>query len=332
MKPALVNAGLVLLTLSLMLGLFELYLWVRYDREHQELRERYVNHELCTRASHDSRLIYELVPGKTCRVNSLGFMDIERAFIKPSNTFRILLIGDSIAQGQGVPRQARFGNLVETGLQATYPARNHEVINLAITGYSTSQELVVLESIGMRFQPDLILWSYVLNDPAHPVFHDANGELGRYFYRPVWRGRHYVEKKWFKAREKTLKSTCGSEFHLLLHCAYRNQVVEEIGLLGEISASTGVPVVFLIHPLLEQNSSFSSYPFQLLHDDLRQIASTAGLQVIDLVEAVQGESPESLSVSKSGGRYDPWHPNQTGHRLFAEYLLRKLPEMGVGIE
>jgi hypothetical protein len=139
MKPALVNAGLVLLTLSLMLGLFELYLWVRYDREHQELMERYVNHELCVRASDDPRLIYEPVPGETCRVNSLGFMDKERDFIKPPNTFRIVLIGDSVAQGQGVPRQARFSNLIENQLNAQYPSRGHEVINLAISGYSTSQ-------------------------------------------------------------------------------------------------------------------------------------------------------------------------------------------------
>ena len=109
-------------------------------------------------------------------------------------------------------------------------------------------------------------------------------------------------------------------------------MIKEIGLLGEISASTGVPVVFLIHPLLEQNSSFANYPFQLLHDDLRQIASAAGLKVIDLVDAVQSESPESLSAPTSGGRYDPWHPNETGHRLFAEHLLRKLPDMGVGID
>ena len=110
-------------------------------------------------ASHDSRLIYEFVPGNRCGVNSLGFMDRERAFVRPSNIFRIVLIGDSIAQGQGVPRQRRFSNLVETRLQTKYPNRSHEVINLARSGYSTSQELVVLESIGMRFEPDLILWS-----------------------------------------------------------------------------------------------------------------------------------------------------------------------------
>ena len=103
-------------------------------------------------------------------------------------------------------------------------------------------------------------------------------------------------------------------------------------MLEEISARTGVPVVLLIHPLLKQNRNFSSYPFQHLHDDLRQIASMAGLQVIDLVESVQGESPESLSVSGSGEPFDPWHPNEKGHRLFAEYLLRELPKMGVGIE
>jgi lysophospholipase L1-like esterase len=332
MKPAFVNAGLVLLTLSLVLIVFELYLWVRYDWEHERLRDRYVNHELCTRASQDARLIYEFVPGKRCGVNSLGFVDREREYVKPPNTFRIVLIGDSIAQGQGVSRQSRFGNLVETRLQAKYPNRRREVINLARSGYSTSQELVVLESIGMRFEPDLILWSYVLNDPAHPVFHDANGELGRYFYRPVWRGRHYVEEKWFQARENARTAACGSEFQVLLHCAYRHQVVEEIGMLGEMSERLGVPVVLLIHPLLKQNSNFSSYPYQDLHDDLRQIAIMAGLQVIDLVESVRGESPESLSVSGSGEPFDPWHPNEKGHRLFAEHLLRELPKMGVGIE
>ena len=44
-----------------------------------------------------------------------------------------------------------------------------EVILLACTGYSTSQELVLLRNETFQYQPDLVLWCYVLNDPADPL-------------------------------------------------------------------------------------------------------------------------------------------------------------------
>ena len=52
------------------------------------------------------------------------------------------------------------------------------------SGYSTSQELVILEDEAFQYNPDLVMWSYVLNDPAHPVYHNANGELGCFWYTP----------------------------------------------------------------------------------------------------------------------------------------------------
>ncbi|MGI9326709.1 MAG: GDSL-type esterase/lipase family protein [Pseudomonadales bacterium] len=327
MKSVLGNGALVLVSLLTLVGLFELYLWVRYEREHDRLKDRYTNHEVCTRAAQDRRLIYEFVPGERCGVNSLGFMDIERSVNKPQDILRLVLIGDSVAQGQGVSRTKRFSQLLEDMWNQQHPNRPLELINLARSGYSTGQELVILQEIGLQFSPDLILWSYVLNDPAHPIFHDANGHLGRYFYRPTWRGRHYVTRALFKAQENAEAERCGKEFHVLLHCAYRDNVVTHLSQLGEISERTNIPVLFFVHPVLEQGGNFEAYAYQSIHDDLLMIAEGAGLEAVDLVKAVASKLPDELSAAAAEQRFDPWHPNAIGHQLFAEHLYQKLMHM-----
>jgi lysophospholipase L1-like esterase len=328
-SSVLINVSVSFATILVLVILFEAYLWVRYEREHQRLVERYENVELCVRPAENSKLIYDFLPGARCGANSLGFMDVERSFDKPANTFRIVLIGDSVAQGQGVPRRSRFGNRLEMQLNARSSETNYEVINLARTGYSTSQELLIFEDHGLRFKPDLVIWSYVLNDPAHPIFHDANGEMGRYFYRPAWRGLHYFQRKIFKAKEIAAQTRCGTEFHRLLHCAYRDQVVEEIGQLGKIADARSLPVVFLIHPLLEPGNDFSDYSAGDIHDDLRKIATNAGLSVIDLLDSFAPLPPSSLALPSKFGGFDPWHPNERGHQLMADYMLGKFSEMGI---
>jgi len=303
---------LVVISIALLTGLFEVYLWIRYEREYARLEARYENRELCTRAADDPRLVYEFVPDR-CGFNSLGFDDTEFTQPKTRDTFRILLIGDSVAQGQGIDRTLRFGNLLAKQLNEAWG--NVEIVNLARTGYSTNQELVLLETYRTRLEADLILWSYVLNDPAHPLFHDANGELGRYFYRPSWRGRHYVNRKLFEANESYMAGECGREFHRLLHCAYRETIASNLRRVGELAGD--VPVVFAVHPVFDQVDSFEGYRWEGVHTDLASIADDADLIPVDLLHAYRGASP--VSLAQRDGQ-DPWHPNALGHRLAADEL------------
>ncbi len=106
MKPAITNFALSLGAILVFLGLLEAYLWQRYEREYDRLGARYEGRELCTRAASDPGLIYEITPN-ACGFNSLGFADVEHAYAKPSTSYRIVVIGDSVAQGQGVPRDKR---------------------------------------------------------------------------------------------------------------------------------------------------------------------------------------------------------------------------------
>ena len=96
-------------------------LWLEMDlrRERNELiygvgeNER----ELCMQADDDPDLIYSFKPNK-CGANSKGYQDDEHSFKKGLNLFRIVIIGDSIAQGQGVKRKDSFGKILETKLNS----------------------------------------------------------------------------------------------------------------------------------------------------------------------------------------------------------------------
>ena len=296
--------------IAILAGLFEIYLVQRAADERTRLEERFADRDRCSRAAQDPRLIYEIIPGR-CGANSQGFRDAEREFAKPPDVYRIILLGDSVAQGHGVARRDRFGELL-----ARRFGDGVEIINLARTGYSTSQELVVLDQWGWRYQPDLILWSYVLNDPAHPVYHDANGELGRYYFRPAWQGYAYFARKLFEAREQWLSRDCETTYHELLHCVYRADIARDIAALGRAGQARGVPILFAILPLLVDDDP---YPHLAIHADLTTMAMAAGLRVVDLASILRETDPERLRQNRTTW-IDPWHPNETGHRRIADQL------------
>lgn len=97
------------------------------------------------------------------RSNSLGMRDREHDLTKPLGTTRVLVLGDSVAAGQKVlEREQIFPAQLEAGLRAT--GRAIEVINLAVSGYNTGQEVEMLRERGLAFSPDLVMLAYCLND------------------------------------------------------------------------------------------------------------------------------------------------------------------------
>ncbi len=103
--------------------------------------------------------------GVPVRINSLGFRDRrEYSLDKPANTFRILVLGDSVTFGHGTLDDTTYPYLLEQRLRAWRPEVNWEVWNLGVPGYNTRQELDYLEEIGPRAQPDLVVVGFFPND------------------------------------------------------------------------------------------------------------------------------------------------------------------------
>lgn len=99
------------------------------------------------------------------RTNSLGFRDIEHPFRKAQGIFRILALGDSFTMGAG----ARYEGTYPYQLQELFNKRsgNHprvEVINAGQCRYWPEPERILLETIGVKFKPDIILVAFNVGD------------------------------------------------------------------------------------------------------------------------------------------------------------------------
>lgn len=121
------------------------------------------------RASHNQELVYELVPGAQAhawgtevQINADGFRDRAYAVAKPPGTYRLVTIGDSITFGNHLAANEAFPEQLEELLRSN--RSTVEVLNLAVAGYDTLQEVAFLEERGLKYEPDLVVVGYCLND------------------------------------------------------------------------------------------------------------------------------------------------------------------------
>jgi hypothetical protein len=121
------------------------------------------------------------------RTNSRGIRaDREYAYEKPPGVCRIVVFGDSLFVGYEVNLEDSFVYLLERKLnEAGYRC---EVINLAVSGFGTAEMLVTLHEEGLKYHPDVVLFSshttdlddnvrsslYTLNDYGHLIRKNAS--------------------------------------------------------------------------------------------------------------------------------------------------------------
>jgi lysophospholipase L1-like esterase len=91
--------------------------------------------------------------------NAEGWRGPGRQFSKPPNVSRIVVLGDSFVDGYTIPLQDRFTEVLEASLKPQF-----DVINLGVAGYSTDQELLLLDQEGWKYQPDLVVLAFYYND------------------------------------------------------------------------------------------------------------------------------------------------------------------------
>ena len=82
---------------------------------------------------------------------------------KVEGEYRILALGDSVTFGWGVPQDQIFAFRLEQLMQSRLQ-RPMRVINSGVGGYNTVQEVTYFKQEGVKFQPDLVVLTYVVND------------------------------------------------------------------------------------------------------------------------------------------------------------------------
>ena len=121
-------------------------------------------------ARYDAELGWACLPGASAflsngdihysvRINEQGFRDPERSVRKPPGVRRVLMLGDSVTWGWGVDDGLRFSDLLDERLGPSI-----EVLNQAVPGYSTDQQLLSLLRDGFDYEPDVVFLGVVSND------------------------------------------------------------------------------------------------------------------------------------------------------------------------
>ncbi len=108
------------------------------------------------------------------RINSLGLRGSELPPKKAAGTLRVLVLGDSYAEGL----QVAGDEVLSSRLQAAFDADKGprvEVVNAGVSGYGTADELVLLEKLGWDLEPDLVLVAFC-------VHNDVKDNLARPLY------------------------------------------------------------------------------------------------------------------------------------------------------
>lgn len=128
----------------------------------QELMELDLSSPRLFRHGRDQRLDLH---GFEIRTDSRGLRGPERSAPKLPDRRRLLVLGDSVALGWGVPDEQTFVRLAEPML-ADLTGETWECINAGHLFHDTVQEAEVLREVGFAYEPDLVALVFVDNDLA----------------------------------------------------------------------------------------------------------------------------------------------------------------------
>ena len=114
--------------------------------------------------SENKKLVYEL--NKYYEgINSFGMRDKEIDKNEIKELYKIAVIGDSHAYSIKVKKiEETFPYGIEEYINHNIGKRIVKVLNFGVPGYNTAQELEVLSSKALMFQPNLIILQYSIND------------------------------------------------------------------------------------------------------------------------------------------------------------------------
>lgn len=254
------------------------------------------------------------------RFNSQGFRD--REFTpKPPGTKRIVFVGDSFTEAQGVVENASAVRLVEAQLHREGPV---DTWNLGVRGHDFP-DLEARFDTALELSPDAVIYGMVLNDGEHD-----DGLHSRWPRVNDWIMVRQDAPSWLE-RRSYLAGFVSNRYELMLvsrdTTAWYRALYSDVNRDGwgrtraalrriqarcrERGASFGV----VLWPLLVGLEPDGTYPFEDAHAQIRKGVERIGIPFLDLLPTLRGRDSASLWVHSSD-----LHPNERAQALVAPVL------------
>ncbi len=244
--------------------------------------------------------------GASWTTNARGMRDRDHALNKPASTYRIALVGDSIAAGWGVDDGFGFEPLCEGRLDARSRASGGpavEVLNHAVPGHAPGQRWEHFGREGWAEGPDLVVFE---GTPADFGWDDRKLRSllpkGVGWDAPAYRDALLASGARPGGDEETYKRVLKPHRDAILLGVYRAVVADCRG--------RGIPAAWLLLPRVGRPVPSAE------RDRLLGLARSAGFdRLVDLSGAFDGLEPSGLAIGP-----DDFHPNAAGHALLADRL------------
>ena len=248
--------------------------------------------------------------------DSLGLRSLESGTVygsKQPNEIRIVILGDSITFGEGIPQTANtYPQLVATMLQERLSTQQIRVFNFGVSAYSVRTMVATFQHRALALQPNFVIMAVAPQDFAL----ERTGEVDRWGYnvREVDNGRFPL----LSLLKRSLRS---------LHLTY---LIRDVIVRWRIGSPTvpsdwalpdtyrylpqfqtlanqhNIPNLILLLPT-RSRQSFQALPNQLAQD---------GLPTLNLLDLGSDLPDEQFQASAFDG-----HPSAQVHRLIAEELV-----------
>ena len=257
------------------------------------------------RYAESSDLVYELKPSfrvPRYQTNSWGMRGKQCALEKPAGVHRIAVLGDSLTFGVQLPLKAIYPTLWENRLNEIGQGR-HEVLNFGVTGYNSAQQEIVLREKVVRFEPDVVVLSFVINDDIHTY---GLGALRREMH-PASLGSRLHSKLLSYALQMRVgrRKNARRDF---------GQVSRLLETLVSLQATHGFRAVVLNMPAMAASPSE-----QATVERMSQLARQHGFALIDFWELWK-HIPDAERKKRF---IDPWHLSARGMRKITDELMRQ---------
>ncbi|MBV8199576.1 MAG: SGNH/GDSL hydrolase family protein [Acidobacteria bacterium] len=260
--------------------------------------------------------------------NSLGFRDREHAVAKPPGVYRIVVLGDSIAAGLHVERnQDIFPPILEQLLDQA--GRRAEVINLAVSGYNTQQEVEMLREKGLQYHPDLVIVAYTMSSREHvdgdilKTLLEAEQRQGGVSSARVdsWLVKsalyRFLRFRVLAARRHPQAApAAATDAQRYLDLVSADTVAPYFGVLRDLARQHRFQVLIAVFPRFVR--TFSYYNFGRQHQFVAGLAKANGFALVDLLVPFSDCRRASAEPISS----DNFHPSPYGHRCAAAAIAR----------
>jgi len=263
-------------------------------------------------------------------ISSYGIRDAEYPFDKDEGTFRVVVVGDSIAFGYctnnlSIKRRDTFAKVLERNLKAQPPLgyTNAEVINVSVSGYDTIQEVEFFRTKGVAFDPDLVLVAYCLNDSVVDSW-----EMGVLVRTDEWSDFEEFTRRRLRGSFEWSHLARTLWYRWSLFSAEVPAVEDEIQRriagfeqLRELAEDNDFETLVTIFPdLIEE----TPYPKLDEHRAVAEDARSREFAVLDLLSIFQKASQGRLTRIR--GRCWKMHPDETGHQIAARAMEQFIRE------